>query len=373
MPRRDANHSKRSSFSWRRRTLCTGCALVVAVGVFWLSDSSGPRSASATEQVSTGRRVSAALSSKASRRVAHPSPRHATTARPALTSLADLERTAEQRKTLWLAEQSLVRSCMRGQGFDYAQRDYDDSDDQDHAFSKLDPTDVDAARAVGYGLAEDIAQAAQAEASEPAEPQDVRALDPEQRTRYRTALLGPDVAPDAQTEESGWDSMELPGGVRVFWFRDSCYQRAYRSLYGTDLEHNELGPLASQLEARSAELTRSHPAYVAALGNWRKCMARRGFHDPEPGAAAQRLAERYHAGRLDLASLRAAEIEAASADAACRQGVLFDTQVAQARAQAATQTLAENHEFALSLHAEQVAALARAERLLKEEAESDEQ
>ena len=316
--------SRKRSYVW---PLMFGLSVVIlgwlTAGLFW------PR-ASASEQ---RMRVDAARTPAAGReRALTPQPvaadvrvqqveTAAVTAQLDAVKLPPLERDPAEARLLWEAGQRLVASCMRERGFTYAPPPYANSDAEARAFEQVSPGDVEAARALGYGLVHDIERAAQPE-PEPAESPAVAALAPDQRRAYIEALIGPEVPAQERTEERGFATLTVPGRGTLSWFKAACYPMADQRLYGPHIEHNEVGPTRVKLAERVAELRDHDPAYRARLEVWRDCMRAEGVSEPlTPGAAADGLRLRYLQHELDLNALAALERKLATADATCYQRV----------------------------------------------------
>jgi hypothetical protein len=75
--------------------------------------------------------------------------------------LAELQKTREERETLWSAEQAGIASCMGERGFEYGKLPYDDSGDVEYERTRVKPSDVDAASKLGYGLVRAIEETSQ--------------------------------------------------------------------------------------------------------------------------------------------------------------------------------------------------------------------
>jgi len=280
-----------------------------------------------------------------------------------ITRLSELRGTREELEKLWDAEQAGIAACMAERGFDYGQLPYDDSADLEYERTRLKPWDVDAARTLGYGLARDT-ETARRQLDDLVHGAGYLTPGPPVSDAYREALMGPRLPLGEVAPSSDWESVDVPGGGQVSWYRDSCFTRARDRVYGDDYAALVLGVTMSNLEsAVEAELAHD-PAVRAGLDGWRGCMARSGYAYAQPRAAMSVLADAFHAGKLGVDDLRKAEIDAATADSTCYQAAGIRAVLAAARERAEQLVLAQAQDKAQGLRHAIDDAVARAETLI---------
>jgi hypothetical protein len=276
--------------------------------------------------------------------------------------LIELEQTREQLETLWDAEQAGIAACMKQRGFDYQALPYDDGGDVEEQ-PRIEPWDIAAARTVGYGLVQSLARAAQPERADPVgggAPASGARVSP----GYREALMGPDLPPGVVPSTPEWESVELPGGARVSWYRDSCFARARDAVYREDYPAVALGSTTLQLHTDIEAELASDAEYRAALDDWRRCMADQGYMFAGPRQAVGVLADGAREGRLTMDELRKAEIATAIADATCYRSAGLIELSAAARERAERAVLARAQDSARGLRHALDQAVARAGALL---------
>lgn len=268
--------------------------------------------------------------------------------------------------TMWRAEEALIAECMQARGFPYVPVPVDTEPEQNMAFERVAPGDIDAARALGYGIAQAIAQGEQPKTGTDPNAAWVEGLPPEQRSAYFEALQGPAISPSDPSVRERVVSLPIPGGGAVSWYRDSCLAEARSQLYGDDYEDNELGFGRRELQRELASRIQREPAVAGAADRWRGCMQRRGHQAEHSGEIQKALARDYRAGKLTLEQLREREIAAATADAECfaEAGVGAARRAAQESVE--PKLVAEKQARLAKLKSAQLDALARAEALVAE-------
>jgi hypothetical protein len=209
--------------------------------------------------------------------------------------------------------ESAVASCMKGRGFDYASGR---AEGGSLAPSALRLGDVDAARQFGYGVTLAILdqQRRGQEGNGALDQERPSQANAESQEAFLVALIGPDVPAGEARAEDGWESVELPEGATMLWYRDSCAARAEREVNGADYGR---GP---------GELAREDSA---AITQWRACMLEHGHISPRPGAARDALRVGYEQGRFSVEELWELELAIATADATCHSASQREGRVAQ--------------------------------------------
>lgn len=245
----------------------------------------------------------------------------------AIDHLSDLDRTPEEDRLLWLAEEEIVRACMQERGVTYQPNPTEDKPGPDTEHPRARMGDVE-------------------------------------RRGFLEALRGPAISPADPRVRNQVESVALPGGGAAYWYRDSCLAQARHQLYGTDYEHNELGYSQAMLRNELRASADRDADYKDRLGAWHGCMLARGFAEERPAAAADRLMREYREGKLSAAQLHAQEVSIATADAECDQQSDIEPARRAAEAQAEQLLLAQNGEQVMAMKRSRDEALERAKSLL---------
>ena len=280
--------------------------------------------------------------------------------------LAELERSPSESRLLWMAEERAVSDCMRARGFTYLPNPPDERNDEAVAFARIEAGDVDAARAVGYGLAEAISQGELPKDDFDANAAQIAQMPPERRTAFLEALSGPAVPPNAPNATAAVETVPLPGGGSASWYRDSCLAQARREVYGDDYAHNELGYGDGMLRERVREEVEHEPAYAAGLQRWRACMRGRGFDYARPEEPSAALATAFHDKQITLDELRQREQRVASADASCHNEAQLATLRQQAEARSEQVLVRARQDDLLAMRSAREQASVRAREVLRE-------
>lgn len=306
---------------------------------------------------------------------ASPAPKGADTpAAPTTLRISSMEtRTIEERRLLWEAEEAAVASCMEGRGFTYVPIKYDRTRARENDPSNIERGDVDAARTIGYGLADAMQRIDQPEPAEVALDERLKQMPPAQREAYMLALGGVDISPgraDDAGQVAGGDvvTVSIPEGPTVKWDRNSCFAQARQEVYGDELSYSKLTLELTVLHQKLEQRVEQDEAWKKGLETWRACMHGRGFRYDEPVYARLGIRDAYRdarAGKGDYERVRERELAVATADAECWNGADL-TRIGDAAEARVDATLSEAHQpLLLALQAGQVAALERAEAMVE--------
>jgi hypothetical protein len=269
-------------------------------------------------------------------------------------SLDALELTDEEAELVYKAEQRFIEQCMKERGFEYSVPTYEGDSAQRRALEHIAPDDVDAARAVGYGLAEHFSiKHEDPEAFE--EPGDS-----EQQRASTTALFG-EVAPRAVNDPNFAVVTAADGSWEVRWDRRSCTAAGERTLTGDDLATEQLRLGLEQLRRDAHRQATEHASVAQSLQRWQACAAAHGSSFQRPGQAKAQLRTAYLAGKLTLDQLRSEEIAAATIDAQCHAKAELAQVYAQAEHDAERELAAQNQPLltAALAHKDAVISVAR--------------
>lgn len=291
----------------------------------------------------------AALSTPRGPRVASPEPAPAAEERDAsgASAVELLERlrvSHTDAKLLHDAEQLSIAECMTERGFAYTPEPYDDSARQDADFSRNSLGDVDAARAVGFGLSDSLDEEA---ATRPtANGERLQHLSAAQRQSWNDALAGQQVPADRELANMSTDEhvgvMRWDDRTVLAWDRDSCAARAQRELHGDDVAHAAFEPRRAAIEREVKRAVGDDAEYKTALERWRGCMLRRGYHYETPDSGREKVHDEWASGSMDKTQLRTREVEVATSSAECYQ----DAQLQHAEASALSRvepSIADDH------------------------------
>jgi hypothetical protein len=101
------------------------------------------------------------------------------------------------------------------------------------------------------------------------------------------------------------------------WNRESCFAEAQRHVFGDDLRYAQLNYDVDVIRNRIVSQSMQDPVYLAAIKQWKSCMAHQNLIYEQPGDAAGALVEAYKSGAINTMELRRQEINIATADAEC--------------------------------------------------------
>lgn len=205
-------------------------------------------------------------------------------------------------RALNLAGDMLTERCMRRHGLVYVVMPQP-AEKADPPLLPYGDDDVEAARREGYGFPPaPTPQAEQAAEANDPNARYIASLSSAEVARYDRVMYGG----DGETVDT-----RLPTGYTVTSHLGGCWGEAQRGLYGDELStFVPTRTLVENLESLVEQRVLADPAYGAALGDWRRCMRRRGYAFADLGAATS--AAREHPGR---------EREIAVADRTCAQEV----------------------------------------------------
>jgi hypothetical protein len=279
----------------------------------------------------------------------------------------------EERRLLWEAEEAAVASCMEGRGFTYVPSKYDRTRAKETDPANIERGDVDAARTMGYGLADAMQRDDRPEPAEVAFDERLKNLPPEQRAAYMLALGGVDlsrVRADDAGQVAGGDiaTVVSPDGSTVKWDRNSCFARGRREVYGDELSYRKLTLELMVLRRKLMQNVEQDEAWKQGLAQWRACMHGRGFPYDEPVHARTAMRDAYRdvqAGKGDFERARARELAVATADAECWNTADLERIGAKAEARADAALSAAHQPLLLAVQAGQVAALERSEAMVE--------
>ena len=230
-----------------------------------------------------------------------------------------LSRTLAERRALYEAEEAAVVRCMAERGFEYEPNQYNDDAEVDALFPRYQVGNVDIARTIGYGIAEntDVGEVAVQSDPNAARLQDMPS---ERRDAWFAALRGKDRPPPSLTGERPDPDVgvvSIPSGPAVAWDRNSCLTKAQRELYGSDDEYMRATLETNMAVNEVLQRTETDPEYLAGLERWKQCMSQSGYNYPRPGDAAMDLGRELREDGMALEDLRTKEIAIATADARC--------------------------------------------------------
>jgi hypothetical protein len=326
-----------------RKRLVLSCSLIVAIGgpalICGESSCSAPRraqpSVAPTTPQSLGIRVFEAphLSSGPTRIIPAPPerlPAAGAGARDAPDNLEFVELSPEQKQLIRAAEERIIDACRRARGL-RSETETEVDEPHEYAFDAFRSSDPDAARAVGYGLAERFAD--EPDSDEPT-------VDPEM-----TILRFPD------------------GSLERRWDPRSCRAIGWREIHGDVQTAIELEGGLEVLLSDIDQQAREADVVAQSVQRWTRCARTHGFPHQRPGDAMQQLEEAYLSGQLDLAELRDQELAAAAIEARCAVEAGTAQAFADAKRSAARELLSERTALARAATAHNAALLAAAQRV----------
>jgi hypothetical protein len=276
-------------------------------------------------------------------------------------TLAALSLTREQQETLYAAEERFVAGCMREHGFSYKENAFDGDAEDNLDFERLEPGDVEAAEAVGYGLALIAERGRNAHIAD-ANAAYVDRLSPAEQTRYREALLG--RVPDATGERDDLAVIETSDGAVIRWDPAACVAKAREQLYGGDVAMQKARLTLSALRDGMLDAVAGEEAVAEALANWRTCMQAAGQPFASPDAIPDLLAKEQRRHALTVEDLSTRERELAPLDMRCRRSSGLLTARAE-RMRSLEAALEQQHQGLLrEIHDRNTSALRRAQRAL---------
>ncbi|MGY1499542.1 hypothetical protein ACW4TU_23670 [Streptomyces sp. QTS52] len=223
---------------------------------------------------------------------------------PLRTGLTDAERVL-----LGHAEQRLITSCMRDQGFQYRLDPGGPHSEAPERRFGLD--DVTWAREHGYGLADAARtgdRGGKAAAGNSPQARYLASLPPQRQAGFDRALNGTDRAAIV---------VPAPGRGRIFTSADGCQADARGRLYGDLRKWTEAKAAVVNLAYLTFDDVVAEPSYTKALADWRACMKARGPAYPSSSDAIGAVAKENRSRTAEEA--RKHEVTVAVADAECNR------------------------------------------------------
>ncbi|MFD5949810.1 hypothetical protein ACFWAZ_29290 [Streptomyces collinus] len=216
---------------------------------------------------------------------------------------------AEERELLHDTEQTLLRQCMRQQGFRLWKVPLKPVPEQREFPYAVD--DVKWAREHGYGS--DLQERAEKLRTEDPNRRYFEGLPAERRAAARAALHGRD--------RRGGPSVTLPGGGVARRSGDGCTAQAQTRLYGDFARWFRTKTFTDNLTGLRTARVGAEPAFRKAVKDWSSCMRGRGHAYDDPGRA-RRAFTAPTAGKTAAATgrTRSAEVSTAVAEAECARG-----------------------------------------------------
>lgn len=218
----------------------------------------------------------------------------------------------EDRKLLFLAQQSLLSRCMTSAGFRYEV--IPPSDDQFHDRARpYGNDDIEAAREHGYGILEARRKAktsgtqGDGNAAQNANERYVQSLSAEQRQGYQRAMRG---GPGARAGQ-----VRLPNGVQIGFPLDGCVAQATNELYGDGGRFMMAQAVVENMDGDVEGRVSQDSRFTEALDRWRRCLSARGTQVARPEDASDAAGVGYET--LPEAEARRREVDIAVADAEC--------------------------------------------------------
>lgn len=216
---------------------------------------------------------------------------------PGAEGTAVIKLSDEDKRSLYLAEETLTANCMHADGFEYR---VVPPPPQEGELRPYGNDDVDHARRHGFGIG-GAAPAPAAGGGDGAAPIDanaayVRSLPPERQAEYQAALTGP---PDGPT-----GSVVLADGTQVGFTLGGCAGDARKRLYGDADRYLTVATFVENLDTEIANRVLADDTYASAVDRWRTCMRREGMDLRSP-AAAREAAAKQPARETEIAVLSA--------------------------------------------------------------------
>lgn len=203
------------------------------------------------------------------------------------------------------AEHRITGECMAENGFPYPveARPVDARTDEERAI------DLDSRRTSGYGLYDSWARTRSADGPDFPSKLDgyVARLPEHDRAVYRRALFG---------DEQEYRAIRLPDGSTTSFPAQGCVARARAGLFGDVVAWARVAYLPQTFNNIVTKRVTDDPDYAAAMGEWRGCMAARGYRFATPDDAAEQVSAGYRREGYTQTS-RAHEIAVAVADGEC--------------------------------------------------------
>ncbi|MEU1574111.1 hypothetical protein ABZ519_23710 [Streptomyces collinus] len=216
---------------------------------------------------------------------------------------------AEERELLHDTEQTLLRQCMRQQGFRLWNVPLKPVPEQREFPYAVD--DVTWAREHGYGS--DLQERAEKLRTEDPNRRYFEGLTAEGRAAAKAALHGRD--------RRGGPSVTLPGGGVARRSGDGCTAQAQTRLYGDFARWFRTKTFTDNLTGLRTARVSAEPAFRKAVKDWSSCMRGKGHAYDDPGRA-RRAFTAPMAGKTAAATgrTRSAEVSTAVAEAECARG-----------------------------------------------------
>jgi hypothetical protein len=285
---------------------------------------------------------------------------------PAWSPFARFERTREQRKVLYEAEEIAVASCMKAKGFEYEKNAFGIGPHLSRELPRYRPGDPQVASTIGYGLVEALEQG-ELPAPADANAAKVNAMPPERQRAWADALQGPPppLGNEKASRDPNWVQIPTALGPTMRWYKGACFSQARHEVQGDEVTYAREELQVRSLAIEAQRKAQEDPDYQSGLEVWRGCMAAKGFGYRDSQAAVASLRSELETGRVTLDQLRAREIEVATADADCHQQANLTDAEDVARARAEAEVADRNRDVLDAFEQMQREALQRARQLLQ--------
>ncbi|GAA4234374.1 hypothetical protein GCM10022254_39170 [Actinomadura meridiana] len=214
----------------------------------------------------------------------------------------------EDDKTIILATELAVRSCMAKAGFKYFL--FGTSDNKPEAGETVPfGQTIEQARVNGYGG--DPRKGAHPETGRPQEDANTRyvaTLSTTEATRYNIARDG---KPNDEIV------IQFPGGGRERYPRSGCQTVALHKLYGSPERYAQHQVFAATVVQGTEKAIDADPRVMKTQKAWADCVRKAGYSYPNQTAMMNAALNPYHHATGDLTKIRQREIQIAVAAATC--------------------------------------------------------
>lgn len=229
--------------------------------------------------------------------------------------------TEAQRRLLYRAKETAIKSCMNRRGFAHTPNPYQNDTTFDGLPANSDIDSLETAQWRGYEIAERL------DNGEVRLPLDVNEealvdLSPEAQRQWNESLSGAPLSaftPGKPVLDPSVGVASKPSGDTLIWRHDSCLAYAERAVDGDDVAYTNMILQRDALYNEIVARVEQDPAYLAGIERWRSCMLRYGLSAASPGQAPEPLLQAYRSQEIEIAELRQKEIRHAVADATCHQ------------------------------------------------------
>ena len=235
--------------------------------------------------------------------------------------LADLRAaslTDDAARTVFLAEDLLIRRCMTERGFIYPVVAYvSPPRSMQDSLKRWGAYDAGIASVNGYHDPELTAFSIESDAEKSKETDVLAGMTASEREGYLVALVGtdsnkPPVAVDVEIPDA-----DIRVKIANSVLDESCTGRAQIELGGDRLVHQALREVIGRISSEADVEAEASSAFQTTLNKWRDCFVASGFDATDPlDALAKYTAPGNNPG--------AEEVKAAVADVTCKTAVAFD-------------------------------------------------